>query len=151
MTTKTVMEDSLVVETDIAAAPERVFRALTDPQEVVKWWGAKDLYQTESWESDLRPAGAWKGSGTNADGRPFEVKGKFLEVDPPRLLSFTWEPSWDEWQLDTPTTVRIELTPTAEGTHIKLIHSGFAGHQESLQGHQEGWPRVLGWLGGHLA
>ena len=60
--------------------------------------------------------GAWRGSGTNADVQPFEVNGQFLEVDPPRLLSFTWEP----------------------------------GHPESREGHLEGWPRVLGWLNGHL-
>ena len=48
------------VVADIAAKPEAVFRALTDPAEVVKWWGAEGVYRTDRFESDLRPGGKWK-------------------------------------------------------------------------------------------
>ena len=43
------------VVADIAVPPERLFRALTDPTELAKWWGAKSVYLTERWEVDLRP------------------------------------------------------------------------------------------------
>jgi uncharacterized protein YndB with AHSA1/START domain len=45
------------VVADIAAKPEAVFRALTDPDEIVKWWGADGVYRTDRFEADLRPGG----------------------------------------------------------------------------------------------
>ena len=42
------------VVAEIAAKPEAVFRALTDPTELAKWWGADGIYRTERWEVDPR-------------------------------------------------------------------------------------------------
>jgi hypothetical protein len=36
------------------------------------------------------------------------------------------------------------------GTSVKLIHSGFAGSEESQKKHTQGWPQVLGWLRGRF-
>ena len=44
---------------EIAAAPDAVFRALTDPDELARWWGSPELYQTHDWNLDLRPGGKW--------------------------------------------------------------------------------------------
>ena len=55
----------------IAAPPERIFAALTDPSELPRWWGADDLYRTTTHTSDLRKGGAWRSEGRGArPGRP---------------------------------------------------------------------------------
>lgn len=143
------------VVADIAAPPERVFEALTNPAELAQWWGAEGLYRTEKWEVDLRPGGKWKSyiaapeGGEMSDPRtpePQTVGGEYITVDPPRVLEFTWSPSWDGFATST---VRCEIEPTVSGSRLTLVHSGFAT-AEMTTGHGQGWVRVLGWLRGHV-
>lgn len=134
--------DVLVHEIHIAAPPERVFQALTDPRQVPQWWGQQGTYRCTEFSADLRPGGKWRNSGVRPDGSAFEAKGEYLEVDPPRLLVHTWIASWTG---DVQTTVRWELVPSGEGTLLKLRHSGLAAHPEIAQNYR-GWPFILGWL-----
>ena len=68
----------ILAEVEIAAPPERVFRALTQSDEIVRWWGSPDAYRTESWTADLRVGGSWKADGRGSDGASFTVGGVFL-------------------------------------------------------------------------
>ena len=135
--------DEIVQEIDIAAPRERVFRALTDPEQIKAWWGSDDTYRITVWGMDLRVGGLWRSEGLNAAGQPFHVEGRYLEVDPPRALSFTWKASWRDMPT---TTVRILLESRGRVTHVIWKHSGFAGDQGSLKDHRGGLPSVLGWL-----
>jgi uncharacterized protein YndB with AHSA1/START domain len=134
--------DSVVSEIQIAAEPERVFQALVDPAQVPQWWGQKGIYRCRTFEADLRVGGEWRTAGVGPDGGPFEVKGKFLEIDRPRHLSYTWIASWTG---DAQTTVRWELVQNEAGTRVKITHSGLAARPELAQSYR-GWPRMLGWL-----
>jgi len=62
---------SVTEEVTIKARAERVFDALTDPQQRVKWWGSEGRFRTQHMESDLRPGGRWMMSGIGVGGRPF--------------------------------------------------------------------------------
>ncbi len=129
---------------DIEAPPDDVYQALTDPGELAAWWGSPDTYRTFDGKLDLRVGGAWSCQAEDhATKRRGEVRGEYLALDPPRGLSYTWQPSWDNF---LPSVIRVELEPTAAGTRVRVIHSGFEGRPESCQGHAEGWRRVLGWL-----
>ena len=57
----------------------------------------------------MRPGGKWSSAGVSADGKPFSVDGEYLEVDRPRLLVYTWNPSFAH---KLKTTVRFELEPS---------------------------------------
>lgn len=140
------------VVADIAAPPEAVFRALTDPAELAQWWGAEGVYRTERWEVDLRPGGKWVSHIAMPEGAPKmtdrdepqqEVRGEYITVDPPRLLEYTWSPSWDGFAV---TTVRCEIEPTARGSRLTLVHSGFGDRAKMASDHAAGWVRVLGWF-----
>ncbi|HTK11207.1 MAG TPA: SRPBCC domain-containing protein [Ktedonobacteraceae bacterium] len=99
---------SLEKELFIKASPERVFRALTEKEELERWFLAKA-------EIDLRPGGVIRFEW--APGM-FEL-GKILELEPPHRVSYTWEalePS--------PTTITFELTAENGGTRLHLIHTG---------------------------
>ena len=120
--------DAIVSEIYIAAAPEDVFRALMDPESVVKWWGgqgAEQSFRCTHFESDARPGGKWRSTGVDGQGRPFEAAGEYLEIEPPRLLVQTWIASWTA---QVKTTVRCELQPTGEGTLVRHQHSGLVVH-----------------------
>jgi uncharacterized protein YndB with AHSA1/START domain len=146
MATKSIAPDQDAIELDIqiAAPPDRVFRAISDPTQLLRWWGQPGLYHCTTWTADVRPGGQWRCEGVgDSDGRVFHVKGEYLEVEPPRLLVHSWIPSFGG---DLKTVVRWQLKPAGNGTHLTVRHSGFTGQPESAKGHYEGWIRVLGWM-----
>jgi uncharacterized protein YndB with AHSA1/START domain len=135
---------SIVGDIVIEAPPEAVFESLVSPEELTQWWGQDGMYRTHDWKVDLRPGGERSCLATGANSDVGSVRGVHLEVDPPRMLSHTWNPSWEP---DLPeTTVRYTLTAVPEGTLLHIEHTGFGAHLKSQQGHREGWLRVLGWL-----
>lgn len=143
-----VKRGTIVTVIDIAAPPERVFEALTDPAQLASWWGSAETYRTHDWACELRPGGAWGCVATNAgSGALTTVGGTYLVIDPPRVLEYSWRPSWEPG-LDT--VVRYELEPTAAGTRVRVAHRGFEGRSEACKGHEAGWNLVLGWLRAHL-
>jgi len=137
--------DAIVSEIYIAAPPEEVFRALVDPELVVKWWGgqgADQSFRCTHFQSNLRPGGSWRSSGIDGQGRPFEAAGEYVEIDPPRLLVQTWVASWTA---QVKTTVRWELQLRGDGTLVRHQHSGLAIDPQVSKSFR-GWPRILGWL-----
>jgi uncharacterized protein YndB with AHSA1/START domain len=137
--------DAIIEQIIIHASAERIFAALTDPAQRVKWWGLKGRFETEHMESDLRAGGRWMMRGTGMRGKPFEVHGVYKTVNRPRLLAFTWLPDWDEEA--TETLVQFDLDERDGVTTVRLTHSGFKS-QGSRDRHQ-GWPQVLSWLKGY--
>jgi len=133
----------ITISASLRAAPRDVFTALTDPNELAKWWGAADLYRTHQWVTDLRPGGKWSTQAINADGTKSTVGGEYIEVIPPSLLEYTWSPSWDDFAV---TRVRCEIEPAPSGTRLNITHTGFDPGSSGLQGTTEGWERVLTWL-----
>jgi len=141
--TVTPDQDTVLAEIHIAAPPERVFQAISDPNQLKNWWGQKGKYHHTQIECDIRPGGKWRSAGAGDDGKKFEVSGEYLEVDPPRLLVYTWDANFDG---GTATTVRWELRPHEGGTLVKLQHSGFAKQPEVSKHYSGGWPTVLAWM-----
>jgi uncharacterized protein YndB with AHSA1/START domain len=70
------------------------------------------------------------------------ISGEILELNPPRLLTYSWVASWTG---DAKTTVRWELVPDGNATLVRIRHSGLAAYPD-IAGSYSGWPRMLGWL-----
>jgi len=101
------------------------------------------MYHHTDWQADVRPGGPWRSEGVgDADGAPYNVQGEYVEVEPPRLVSYTWVASWAGTEK---TLVRWELEAKDGGTLVRLRHSGFA-ESTAAQGHYDGWIRVIGWM-----
>jgi uncharacterized protein YndB with AHSA1/START domain len=133
--------DEVVCEIDIAAPPERVFKAISDPADIRRRSPGLDIF-----EMDTRVGGKWLLEMT--PGQPYRgVKtirheGEILELDPPRLLVYTWLANFHD-NPELRTIVRWELTPTKSGTHVKLTHSGLASEPQSAKDYAGGWVGVL--------
>ncbi len=149
-------QDAVIGEVFIAAPPARVFQALTDPNQVPRWWGQQGMYRITEWKGDVRPGGKWSSVGVGQDGNSFRVDGEYLEVDPPRVLSHTWIKSWGSklktvvrWELES---IDVQgLHPSGPkragtGTLVKIRHTGFSGAVQDAKDHSQGWTRVLGWM-----
>jgi len=132
---------------EIAAPPETVFQALTDPSELAAWWGSEETYRSYDWQLDVRVGGKWSCKTRGGRTGPASVRGEYLVIEPPRLLVYTWEPSWEGFMS---TTIRFELESIPSGTRLRLVHTGFEGRAAACEGHARGWSLVLGWLTGHV-
>jgi uncharacterized protein YndB with AHSA1/START domain len=138
--------DAIVSEIHIAAPPERVFQALTDPAELFRWFTSPEC-PVKFWEMDARAGGRYryateKGTVVVNNVREFECHGEILEYDPPRLLVYTWIANWHD-DKSRRTVVRWELTPHAPGTHVKVTHSGLAAENAARKDYTGGWPGVV--------
>jgi uncharacterized protein YndB with AHSA1/START domain len=138
--------DTIRKEIVIKAAAERVFEALMDPRQRVKWWGAEGRFQATHMESDLRPGGAWLMSGMGMGGKPFTVRGEYRSIDRPRLIEFTWLADWEENA--QPTLVRFDLEENDGSTTVRLTHSGLT--TERSRENYRGWPWLLALLQGYV-
>jgi uncharacterized protein YndB with AHSA1/START domain len=140
-------EGSILASVKLPAAPERVFAALTQANEILTWWGSPTLYVVDSWRAAFREGGEWSAHGHGADGAPFWVGGKYLRIEPPHLLVKTWQVDWDDMHL---TGVSYELFASEAGTRLVVRHEGFADKVDDCQWHADGWEAILGWLRGYL-
>jgi uncharacterized protein YndB with AHSA1/START domain len=144
--------DAVIGEVEIAASPEKIFRALADSQQLMVWWGQSGACKATVWEMDPRPGGKWRFEAAEPTGKiavnnisHFEAHGEILEFSPPRLLVYTWIANW---HIDPKrvTVVRWDLTPTTNGTLVKVTHSGLAQEATARTDYSGGWPGVLEYL-----
>ena len=102
------MTKNIEKEPFINAIPERVFQALTERDDMERWFVQKA-------EVDLRPGGAIR-----FEWAPDAVEiGKILVLEPSHRLSYSWEAL-----SPSPTTITFELTAENDGTRLHLIHTG---------------------------
>ena len=140
--------DAIISEIDIAASPERVFKALTDPKQLALWFtDDSDSCPVKTWQMDARKGGSYhyateKGKVVVNGVSEFECHGEILEFDPPRLLVYTWIANW-HLDKNRKTIVRWELEPKGTGTHVKITHSGLAEEKVAREDYRGGWPGVV--------
>jgi uncharacterized protein YndB with AHSA1/START domain len=126
-----------------------VFRELTDPRELARWWGP-DGFTIPSVESDLRPGGAYRIAMQPPEGELFHLVGEYIEVEPPVGLSYTfrWEDP-DPEDRETVVTLSLHDIDTAR-SELVLDQGDFATERRRAL-HEEGWSQGLGKLGELLA
>ena len=139
-------QDAIISEVQINAPAERVFQALTDPRQLLRWWTSEKC-PIEYFEIEARPGGKWrfasKPSKLVVKGViQFSCEGEVVECDPPRLLTYTWIANWHD-DKSRRTLVRWELTPAKGGTHVKVTHSGLSQEAVARKDYSGGWPGVV--------
>jgi uncharacterized protein YndB with AHSA1/START domain len=125
----------------IGAPLSVVFRALTEPQELSKWWGP-DGFTIPSVESELRQGGGYRIAMQPPEGELFYLAGEFREVAPPERLSYTfrWEDPDPE---DQETVVTLSLRELgATSSELVLTQGDFATERRRAL-HEEGWTQGL--------
>ncbi len=79
----------LVFERTFDAPREQVWKALTDPELIPRWWGPHGTTTTVA-EMDVRPGGKWRYISKGPDREDVEFYGEYLEVDPPQGYKWTF-------------------------------------------------------------
>jgi uncharacterized protein YndB with AHSA1/START domain len=133
---------TIALEIVIKGSAERIFAALTNPDERLKWWGGQEgRFKLTSFESNLRPGGKWI-MRAESFGRAVTIAGEYREIDRPRLLVFTWLPDW--YENATESLVRWDLEEENGVTRVRLTHSGLV--TEAARENHRGWPQILDML-----
>lgn len=124
---------TVTVEREIAHPAERIWRVLTQPHLIAEWLMANDFAPVVGHRFGLKAE--WG-----------ELACEVLEVEPQRTLAYTWT------GLGLDSVVTWTLTPSATGTHLRMVQTGFLPEQKlAHHGARAGWPRFLDRLEAVLA
>ncbi len=126
------MSTDVRIERVLPATIGRVYDAWSRPELMTRWYCPNPAHELQV-EADVRVGGEYV-----VTMGPYVVRGHYLEVEPPRLLAFTWK--WDG--SDDSSEVRVELTEVDGGTHLLLSHTALS-NAEDAAGHLQGWELQL--------
>jgi len=130
----------LVIERRFAVAPEKVWRAWTDPQAIKRWFGPGGPEPVSVAELDLRVGGRFRIAFGGPDGNAHEAQGVYREVVPNQRLVFTW--TWPRTTPERESLVTILLTQVGSGTEMVFRHERFFD-EAARDGHQRGWSETF--------
>jgi uncharacterized protein YndB with AHSA1/START domain len=125
--------DAIAFEIDLHHAPEKVWRALTDPVLLSEWLLPAVGFTLDAgapFRLQAPPLPGWDGI----------VNCRVLEIDAPRRLRYSWVVG--EGFLDTVVTFTLAATPS--GSRLTIVQSGFREDQKkNFGGARYGW-RLMG-------
>ncbi len=133
-TTDRSQTGTLALEFELAHAPAKVWRALTDPALLAEWLlpvVGLSLEPGATFEFRAPPQPGWDGT----------VHCRLLAIDAPRMLRYAWVVG------DLDTVVTFTLTPTEAGSRLSVVQSGFTPQQkQNFGGARYGWKMMGGKL-----
>ena len=149
---KYAVKPSLTLKRRLKAAPEKVYAAWTNPAQLAKWFGPKDIEALRV-ELDPRVGGRFRivMRGTDAceetGAEEHHVSGVYREVVPNEKLVFTW--SWRSTP-ERESLVTVLIKPDGAGSLLTLIHEQLFD-EEARDRHEHGWTGCLDKLETYLA
>jgi uncharacterized protein YndB with AHSA1/START domain len=139
-TAKLAEKPSLTLTRRFPVAPEKVWRAWTDPQALKQWFGPGGPQPVALAEFDLRVGGRFRIAFGGPQGDEHLCAGVYREVVPNRKLVFTW--SWPRTTPERESLVTIELRKVAEGTELVFRHEQLFD-EKVRDDHRRGWSETL--------
>jgi uncharacterized protein YndB with AHSA1/START domain len=120
----------------LPANRETVWRAMTDPSELARWWGPEGFTVSEV-DFVPRVGESYRIAMQPPEGDPFHLHGEFREVDPPNRLGYTfvWDPPDPD---DRETVATLALEDRGDRTLVTFTQGEFAT-EERLELHRGGW------------
>lgn len=116
-------------------SPEKVWRAWTDPQALVQWFGPDPAGVVSIADVDLRVGGRYHIQFGVPGQETHDVSGNYLEVEPHRRLVFDW--CWKSTP-ERVSLVSLAFKPSGAGTELVFVHERFFD-QAAREGHNQGW------------
>jgi uncharacterized protein YndB with AHSA1/START domain len=125
-----------VYVTYISTTPEKLWKALTDPEMTKQYWGRHRN------ASDWKVGSRWSHEDYD-DPKLVDIVGKVLESDPPRRLVLTWEGAAEGLRDEKPSRVTFLIEPYMDAVRLTVTHDDLEPDSKMLHGVTAGWPAVL--------
>jgi uncharacterized protein YndB with AHSA1/START domain len=129
-----------ITRTFKGVSPARVYTAWTDPDLIAQWYGPEGASCTIH-EMSVMSGGAYRMTMVTPGGETHHLRGKFLELAPPRKVVLTWQ--WADAQ--TPdsmgggeTRVTVTFREVGPDTEMIMIHDKFT-NEVQVTNHNMGW------------
>ena len=146
MPEQALKNETIVIRKVIAATREEVFQAWTDPESMRYWMrGLKEMQESEA-DLDVRPGGKFRITMKEKE-RNYVHTGKYLVVEPPSRLVFTWI---SEETKEQETIVTVDLKQRGTECELTLTHEKLPGKKAALS-HEGGWSQIAEFLAQYLA
>jgi uncharacterized protein YndB with AHSA1/START domain len=137
---KLAEKPSLSIQRRYSVAPEKVWRAWTDPQALKQWWGPGGPEAVSVVQLDVRVGGRFRIVFGGPRGDEHEVRGTYTEVVPNRRLAFTW--TWPRTTPERESLVTIAFKPAGSGTELDFVHARHFD-EKVRDGHLRGWSEAF--------
>jgi uncharacterized protein YndB with AHSA1/START domain len=116
-------ERTVILERLLAGSPDQVFKAWTDPEQIVKWFGPEG-FVTSDVTAETHVGGRWGNTMTSPEGKRYVSSGELREIVPSeRLVIF--DEGKGEPMLGHATKITVTFEPFGSGTTMKLVHGVF--------------------------
>jgi len=145
---KLTEKPSLTLSRHYPVAPEKVWRAWTEPEAVMKWWGPGPDEPVSVAQLDVRVGGRFRIVFGGPDGKAHECQGVYKEVAPHRKLVFTW--TWPNSTPERESLVTITFRVAGKGTELVFLHEQLFD-EKVRDDHKQGWSGAFDKLERYLA
>lgn len=128
---------TLRIERTFRAPAATIFAAWTSVDVLRRWWPAGPGWDTPVAEVDVRVGGRLRLVMRSPGGDEFGGEGRYVEINPPDRLVFTWQ--WDSPEVgEGAQLVEVTFVENPDSTTtVVLVNHGLTGAEE--QSHREGW------------
>jgi uncharacterized protein (TIGR02246 family) len=127
------------------APRELVWKAWTDREQAVRWWGPRG-FTLPCYEIDIRPGGRWRVCMRAPDGEAHWAHGVYKEIVENQRLVYTW--AWEKGRQDEK-LVTVKFADLDGKTKVSFHLTGLAT-AEDRDAHREGWTETLDHLASYL-
>jgi uncharacterized protein YndB with AHSA1/START domain len=143
--------DREMVLTRVVDAPrEIVWKAWTDPEQIVKWWGPNGFSNT-LYEMDVKPGGVWRHMMHGPDGTDYTNKVVYLEVVKPEKLVYSHGDDKEGSACQFHVTVTFEEIDQKTKVTLRMLFESIEEHDKTVNfGAIEGGNQTLGRLAEYL-
>lgn len=145
MTEKIEAAEAVFEQTRSFNAPvERVYRAFTEAERLVKW-GCGTSYDNIILDVDARPGGVMYHRVTSKrDGSQWTFFGVYQQVERNRKLSYSFDWKMDWREPATPSLVELTFHDRGDHTELELRHSRMP--EPALESTEQHWNEFIGVL-----
>jgi uncharacterized protein YndB with AHSA1/START domain len=136
MTTKSNLAEAVIVERTFNAPVARVWKALTDVNQMREWYFDLKEFKPE--------VGFEFGFVVEHEGNTYDHRCRITEVIPQKKIAYTWQYHGHEGD----SLVTFELFQEGEKTRLRLTHEGLDTFPKTAafarENFEKGWTQIIG-------
>lgn len=134
----------VTLERTLPASASRVFQMVSQPENMVRWWGHNEMVVSDH-NLDFTRTGPWFSVMESPDGTRRMVSGEVTELRPPSFIAFTW--GWHDGGPGGPrgneTRVTIEISEIDEDKARMVLSHFDLATDTARAGHTKGWLSIF--------